>query len=113
VLRHTRWQALSTGFDGEVVVCGLCGRTGGDDVPEELGGAAAAGAAQHVEPVGTGVAVFGRLGHAPVNVDVVGFAATRHRHVQRGAGRFFAEDGVGGVGGALSSLKGRGVSRGC
>jgi hypothetical protein len=36
-LSHLRWQTFSTGFGGEVV-CGLCARIGGDDLPEQLGG---------------------------------------------------------------------------
>ena len=53
-LSHARWQALSTDFGGEFV-CGLCARIGGDDLPEGLGGAAAAAPAEHVQPVGAGV----------------------------------------------------------
>jgi len=52
-----------------------------------------------VQPVGTGVAVFGRLGLVLVPVGVVGLADTRHRHVQRCAACIFAQHGVAGVGG--------------
>ena len=34
--------------------CAVCARIGGDDLPEELGGAAAAAPAEHVQPVGAG-----------------------------------------------------------
>jgi hypothetical protein len=57
---QAHWETLWTGFRVEFV-CDLCARIGGDDLPEELGGGAAAGAAQHVRPPLT-INMF-RIGH--------------------------------------------------
>ena len=63
-----------------------------------------------MRPVGAGIAVFGGLGWALVEVGVVGFAAAGHRHVKRCAGGVFAQHDVAGVSGhALGGVHRDGV----
>ena len=71
------------------------------------------GAAGHDVRAGQRVEAILLVGGPFVDVDVVGFAATRHGHVEHRAGGGFGEDGVGGVGGdALGGVHGDGVAVG-